>query len=307
MRWALLFSGQGTQHPTMLPWLDESAPLMQALLQHLGRADWRAALADEAWAQDNGHAQLLLTGTALAAWQQIAPRLPAPAAVAGYSVGELAAFSAAGVFAADVALQMAQQRAAAMTRCAERMPGALASVSGVPRAVLDSWLAEPAGAGLALAIDIDPQTAVVGGPVPALRALVARAESAGARAGLLRVGLASHTPAMRTASEAMAAVLDGQLLHPPGLPLWSNAEAAPVRDARQAAQVLARQIAQPVRWAELLQALRDRQPACVLEIGPGQALAAMWRRRFPEIPARSADEFRSARGLCEWLLRQLDG
>jgi hypothetical protein len=30
----------------------------------------------------------------------------------------------------------------------------------------------------------------------------------------------------------------------------------------------------------------------------------MWNERYPQIPARSADEFRSARAIAEWVLRQ---
>src|SRR5690349_3181970 len=102
MGYALVFSGQGLQHPGMLGWLAPDETLQQ-LDDELG-AGWRARLADPAWAGRNDRAQLLLTGLALAAWSQLAPRLPPPAIVAGYSVGELAAFSAAGVFARDTAL-----------------------------------------------------------------------------------------------------------------------------------------------------------------------------------------------------------
>ena len=84
----------------MLPWLREDA-IIRAMCDRLGTPDWRAAAADAAWAQRNQHAQALLTGLALAAWSQLAPALPSPTAVAGYSVGELAAFSVAGVFDAQ--------------------------------------------------------------------------------------------------------------------------------------------------------------------------------------------------------------
>ena len=96
MSFALLFSGQGTQHPAMLPWLADDG-LVRDMCARLGVDDWRRALADPAWAQRNDNAQTLLTGLALAAWNQLAPQVASPAAVAGYSVGELAAFSAAGV------------------------------------------------------------------------------------------------------------------------------------------------------------------------------------------------------------------
>ena len=74
MSFALLFSGQGTQHPDMLPWLADDA-IVRTMCRQLGIRDWRAAAADPQWSQRNANAQTLLTGLALAAWQQIAPAL----------------------------------------------------------------------------------------------------------------------------------------------------------------------------------------------------------------------------------------
>ena len=44
----------------------------------------------------------------------------------------------------------------------------------------------------------------------------------------------------------------------------------------------------------------------VLEIGPGQALARMWNERYPDVPARSCDEFRSAAGIANWVAGVVD-
>jgi [acyl-carrier-protein] S-malonyltransferase len=52
-----------------------------------------------------------------------------------------------------------------------------------------------------------------------------------------------------------------------------------------------------------MEGIAARRVSCVLEIGPGQALARMWNERFPQIPARSADEFRSAAGIAAWVAR----
>ena len=75
MSFALLFSGQGNQHPAMLPWLADDA-LVHDMCAQLGVDDWRRALADPHWAERNDNAQTLLTGLALAAWAQLAPMRP---------------------------------------------------------------------------------------------------------------------------------------------------------------------------------------------------------------------------------------
>ena len=73
--------------------------------------------------------------------------------------------------------------------------------------------------------------------------------------------------------------------------------------AEQAGHALSLQIAQTVRWDGCMENIRSRQVDCVLEIGPGAALARMWNQRYPDVPARSADEFRTASAVVDWVLR----
>ena len=130
---ALLFPGQGTQHPAMLPWLedcDAARPLLARLAAELG-GDWRARLADTAWSQSNAVAQLLVTGASLAAWSALSTVLPRAVAVAGYSVGELGACVAAGMLQPDDAMTLAVRRAAAMDACAVDGAAGLLGVSDV--------------------------------------------------------------------------------------------------------------------------------------------------------------------------------
>ena len=90
MSLALLFPGQGTQYAGMLSWLESeprAIPVLAAMATDLGQ-DWRARLNDEAWSRTNRVAQSLMTGVTLAAWQALAPYLPQPTVVAGYSVGD---------------------------------------------------------------------------------------------------------------------------------------------------------------------------------------------------------------------------
>ena len=298
MAWALVFSGQGGQHPGMLPWLAEDA-LTRSVGARLGVADWRASLADADWGARNAHAQCLLTGLALAAWAQLAPLVPPPAAIAGYSVGELAAFSAAGVFDAATALDLAQARAAAMDRCAAQAPGSLLGLSQCAPAVLERLLADRS---LAIAIRNGIDSVVLGGPPAALAWAEAAARAAGAHATPLRVAVASHTPAMQPAAAAFAERLAGVPLARPHTLLFSNA-ADRIASAAQAGQALAAQIATTVRWDECMDNLHARGVDRVLEIGAGQALARLWNQRHPGVPARAADEFRSAQAIAAWLAR----
>jgi [acyl-carrier-protein] S-malonyltransferase len=298
MGFAIAFSGQGMQHAAMLPWLADG-PLVERTCRELGVDDWRARLDDAAWASRNLHAQVLLTGLNLAAWAQLSSALPPPAAVAGYSVGELASFAAAGVFDVDTALALAGTRARAMDRCADAVPGGLLAVSGLAPAQIEPLCAQ---SGSAIAIDNGEHAVVLGGPHAALEAAERIVQSAGAHCTRLKVDVASHTPWMRAAADEFALALSALPLRAPQWPLFSNTGDR-IMSGEQAAQALALQIAQTVRWSACMEHLQMRRVRCVLEIGPGAALARIWNQRFPEVPARSADEFRSASAIVAWVRR----
>lgn len=302
MSLALLFPGQGAQHADMLPWLDsqaDAAPALRALSHQLGR-DWRAGLAEPAWTNANAVAQPLLAGVCIAAWQTLATRLPSPAVVAGYSVGELAAFSVAGVFDAATALALAAARAQAMNDSVAGQDTGLLALQG-PGALRLAVAAE----GLSIAIRINTDRVIVGGDAGALDEHAARWTATGLRCTRLPIAIASHTPFMTPAVAAFAQRLAAEDLQPARTPVICNFNACALRQPTQLTTALAGQIASTVRWDECMDAIAERQVSCVLEVGPGTSLAAMWRERHPGIPVRSVDEFGSADGVAAWVRGQL--
>ncbi|SEB00919.1 acyltransferase domain-containing protein [Variovorax sp. YR216] len=300
MSYALIFSGQGMQHPDMLAWLAEGE-LLRHVQRDLGH-DWRERLRDPDWAGRNANAQLLLTALGLAAWTALAPHHPAPAVVAGYSVGEVAAFAAAGVYDAPTAIDLVRHRAELMDRDAERCDCGLIAVSGLGAEALDALCAD---FGLAVAIRNGAVNVVLGGPAAALAPAAEAAQRLGGHVTRLNVHVASHTRWMTDAARSFEALLAPRSFGSPRVPLLSNVGGR-VRDADQAKAALARQIDHTVHWDECMESIAARRVRCVLEIGPGQALARMWNERQADIPARSADEFRSIEGVIGWIERHID-
>nr|AGU11475.1 Acyl transferase domain [uncultured organism] len=303
MTLALLFPGQGVQHPDLMHWLDgdpAAAGPLAAMATRLG-ADWRVRLADEAWATSNRVAQCLMTGTSLAAWRALERRLPPPMAVAGYSVGELAAFGAAGVFDDEAALSLADARGQAMDACAAGHGAGLLSANGVAPATVTS-LCERFD--LDVAIDIAPDRVVLGGEKAALAAASAELQADGADVVWLKVRIASHTRWMRTASDSFAGHLV-PLAWRPAVP-WvvTNLDGTAQRGVAPLKRALAGQIASTVRWRDAMDTLAERRPGCVLEVGAGSALSRLWRIRCPDIPVRSVDEFNSVSAVVNWVSRQ---
>ena len=217
MMWGLMFSGQGTLHAQMLPWIARNE-MIDRLEGELG-PDWRADLEMPEKAAQNGRAQRVLTATSCAAWQQLKPLVEPPAIIAGYSVGELAAYGAAEVFDAAEALRLAGARAACMDAAAVGTETGLLAVSGAEPAALEALRGKH---GLGCAICIDAGSVVFGGPRAALRQAAREAEQFGWRATVLQVALASHTRWMAGAVEPFARVLDGVPMRAPTCTLFSS-------------------------------------------------------------------------------------
>jgi [acyl-carrier-protein] S-malonyltransferase len=305
MSLALLFPGQGTQHAAMLPWLDGQAAAQNTLARlavDIG-ADWRQRLSSAAWAGDNVHAQSLLTATSVAAWQCLAPLLPAPAVAAGYSVGELAAFCAAGVYGGASALRLARARARAMSASVAGLHTGLLAVRGLSAAAVAATCRQH---GLALAIQMAPDRVVLGGPDAALQAAEAMLTAAGAQGTRLTVGLASHTPWMRAAAREFALHLQAVEFRAPHCTLVCNLGGTALRQPAELQHALAGQIDHTVRWSACLDAVAERGVRCVLEVGPGTTLSRLWIERGSAVPARSVDEFHSPEAIQRWVLSALN-
>lgn len=300
MRLALLFSGQGGQ--TVAHWQQVQAgidgELGPAILQALpGIAELDSTVNPEKLAK-NKIAQPLIFAQQMLLWAQLQSRLPRPICAAGYSLGEMAACSAAGAFTAAEGVAMCAERAAAMDGAAAGEHGMLA-VLGLDDALV-ATLADAAG--LAVAIRNAPRHLVVAGPLAGIAAVADKFAAAGAsRLVHLAVHTPSHTSVLAQAAVDFKKHLDLLPDRRLAFPVLSAIDATVARTARPALDALARQICTPLDWAACLQTVREMQPDAVLEIGPGNALAKLFGELAPEIPVRACDDFRSIDGIVRWL------
>lgn len=304
MSYALLFSGQASQHPAMLPWLEAepgAVDILRGMSARLG-LDWRAQLHDAERRSDNAFAQVLITGTSLAAWTALQNQLAErPAVVAGYSVGELPAFACAGVFSPEQALDLAAQRAGLMDAAVSGQKTGLLSVSGLPEAAV---LAACTGLHLECAIRISASQGVFAGADDTLSQAAPLLVGLGAVCKRLDIRVASHSSWMQSAAQAFSEVLGPLAFAPPMAPIALNALGVLSRKPNDLRAALSQQIASTVQWSACLEAVAERQVSCVLEIGAGSALARMWNERYPQIPARSLDDFQQLKGAVDWLERK---
>ena len=306
MTLAILLSGQGAQHPAMFALTadrPEAQGVFEAARPLLGGTDPRDLAKAGQDLHGNRTGQILCCVAALAGWSVIAADRPGRAIVAGYSIGDLAAWGVAGRFDAATVLRLAAARAEAMD-AASGDGYALAGIRGIGLDALEN-LARRHGSHLAIRNAAD--SGVVGGQREALEALCREATAQGAqRAVPLDVRTPSHTPLLAEASERFRALLAEATLHrpPPSAPrLLSGLDGAAVFRPEAGLDKLAAQIARTIDWAACLEACGEYGTTHVLELGPGHALATMAQAALPEAKVHALDAFRSVDGVREWIGR----
>jgi [acyl-carrier-protein] S-malonyltransferase len=266
-----------------------------------GRDPRQMVAADPAPAlHHNRIGQILCALQALAAAALLRQILPIDLIVAGYSVGEVAAWGVGGQLSPALALELVARRAEAMD-AASPVGDGLLFVRGLPRGQIDSLCRRHA---VWVAI-VNPQEAfVLGGAGGALDALAVEAAAAGAsRVTRVGVDVASHTPRLAAATTAFRKmILDAPLRSCPHIRLLSGIDAEAVLDPRAGAEKLALQISHPLAWSACLTACVEAGGTTFLELGPGRALAQMAASVAPDARSRSLDDFSTADGVAAWLL-----
>jgi [acyl-carrier-protein] S-malonyltransferase len=303
---AILCSGQGAQHPAMFDLVancPEAEPVFAAAADALGqdpRRFVREAAPADLFSDFSG--QILCGTQAFAAWAALGTVRSARAVIAGYSIGELAAWGCAGALNELSTLRLAQRRAALMDAAAPSDSG-LAAITGVRRRILEPILTRHA---LSIAIVNDVDSFTVGGPRAALRAACEEAAARGAkRTVMLPVTVPSHTPLLSKATEQFRVILREASPRLPraGYRLLSGIDGETVLDIETGIDKLARQISTTIDWAACLESCRSAGAVAALELGPGTTLSRMASTLFPDGRARSVEEFRSLAGLRTWLQR----
>ncbi len=304
---AILCSGQGEQHAGMFDLVRDcpaAEPVFAASAVALGRDPRKLVRDDGPLLFEGKTAQILCCAQALATWRALEDALHGRAVVAGYSVGEIAAWACAGALKGDAGFfDLVARRAAAMAAASPPDHG-LAGIIGLSRALLEPVTRSHGGY---IAIVNDEDSFVVGASAKGLEEICAVASARGARRAVrLRVSVPSHTLFLTGAVDVFRRALDdaSPRLPEPGYRLLSGIDGDTVFDLKSGLDKLARQIATELDWAACLDSCRAAGAVRVLELGPGRALSGMAAPLFPEGAVRSSEDFRTVAGLRIWLARQ---
>lgn len=302
----LVAPGQGAQTPGFLtPWLEvpgfrERLAWLAACadldLEHFGTE----ASADEI--RDTAITQPLLVASGLVSALALFPH-PVDAfrrigAVAGHSVGEIAAAAGAGVMSAEQAMVLVRERGRAMSAAARREDTSMLAVLGGDEQVVLAKLAE---------YDLTPANINGGGQIVAAGAVDAieklKADPPeGARLRALQVGGAFHTSYMAGAVEGLRALAGAVTTRDPRTRVLSNRDGSVVHSGAELLGRLVDQVALPVRWDLVMRTMKDLGVTAVIEMPPAGTLTGLVRRALPGVETlalKTPDDLDAARRLVE--------
>lgn len=285
MKIAFVFPGQGSQSVGMLaPWAgnaavaDVVARAGRALEQDLG-ALIEQGPAEQLNLTTNTQPAMLTAGVAcFEAWRAAGGRMPD--IVAGHSLGEYAALTAAGTLALEDAVRLVRIRADAMQAAVPVGTGAMAAILGLDDDAVRAACVQAAQGEVVEAVNFNaPAQVVIAGHKAAVERACEAAKAAGAkRALVLPVSAPFHSSLLRPAADVLARALAEATLQAPGVPVLNNVDVAQPTDPAAIRDALVRQAWHPVRWVETLRAMKALGVTHVIECGPGKVLAGLTKR-----------------------------
>jgi len=291
---AFVFPGQGSQSVGMLSaWGDH--PAVRSTLEEASTAlgeDVAALIANgpkEVLDLTTNTQPVMLTAGIACYRAWLAEGGAVPAAVAGHSLGEYTALVAAGALTLADALPLVRLRAQAMQDAVPVGQGGMAAILGLDADVVRQGCAQAAAeSGEAVeAVNFnDPKQTVIAGSKAGVEKGCEVLKALGAKRALpLPVSAPFHSSLMKPAAERLRERLVSIALATPQIPVVNNIDVAVQVDADAIRDALYRQAFGPVRWVELVQALKARGIGHVVECGPGKALAGMVKRIDAELVA----------------------
>lgn len=198
-----------------------------------------------------------------------------PAMVAGHSLGEFSALTAAGALKFEDALKLVSARARAMQKACEIKPSTMAAVLALP----DEKVEEICNGidGVVVAANYNcPGQVVISGEVEAVNAACEAAKAAGAkRALVLKVGGGFHSPMMEPARQELAEAIAATEFSTPVCPVYQNVDARPYTDPEEIKQNLIAQLTAPVRWTQSVQNMIADGATEFISVGPGSVLSGL--------------------------------
>ena len=276
---AFVFAGQGAQYSGMGQSLCEMSPAARAVFDVADKLrpgtsqQCFTAPVEELSLTEN--TQPCLYCVDLAAAEALEEAGVRPDCVAGFSLGEVAALSVAGVFSPEEGFDFVCKRGQAMQKAGEENPGAMAAVLKLTNEQVEELCQ---GFEQVWPVNYNcPGQLVCAGEAAQIDAFCEKVQQAGGRAKKLAVSGGFHSPFMESASEELREVLGDVDVREPEVPVYANLNARPYT-AGSAKELLIQQVKNPVRWQETVERLAQLGVDTFIECGPGKTLCGLIRK-----------------------------
>ncbi|HCY61717.1 MAG TPA: [acyl-carrier-protein] S-malonyltransferase [Oxalobacteraceae bacterium] len=284
-KFAFVFPGQGSQAVGMLNGFTGNAAVEQTIAEasdalqfDLGKLIAEGPKEDLDLTTNTQPVMLTAAVATYRAW--LAAGGPAPAVVAGHSLGEYSALVAAGVIAFKDAVPLVRFRAQAMQEAVPVGQGGMAAILGLSDEDVRSACAEAAQGQVVEPVNFNaPAQVVIAGHKEAVERACQAAKDKGAKRALpLPVSAPFHSSLLKPASDRLREYMADVNFSAPQIPVINNVDVAIVTDPVIIKEALVRQAASPVRWVESVQKMAGSGITHVVECGPGKVLAGLTKR-----------------------------
>ncbi|MBP3332127.1 MAG: ACP S-malonyltransferase [Tidjanibacter sp.] len=198
-----------------------------------------------------------------------------PDMVAGHSLGEFSALTAAGALDFEDGLRLVSIRAQAMQKACETNPSSMAAIIGLSNEVIENVCAETEGIVIAANYNC-PGQVVISGADDSIEKACEKLKAAGAKRALkLNVSGAFHSPLMEPARAELENAIASTPFKTPSCPVYQNVDAKPHTDAQEIKANLIAQLTSPVRWTQIVQNMVADGADKFEELGPGKVLQGL--------------------------------
>lgn len=296
MALALLFAGQGAQKVGMGRSLFEQSAVARSLYEEANTVlGWDLARVSfegpdtELTQTKVCQPALFVHGMALLAALREAQKLAEVQFALGLSLGEITAYTAAGVFDFATGLRVVAERGRLMQQACERTTGGMAAIIGEERAKV---------AELCRDFDIEaanfnaPGQIIVSGEKSKVEAALAAAKDRGIKKAMsLNVAGAYHSRLMEPARAEFATFLDGVTFAAPKFTVFTNTTGESVSEPAALKQALVKQVVSSVLWEDCMRSAVAAGATEFWELGPGGVLAGLARRTDKSWNVKSFAEF----------------
>jgi len=308
MKLAAVFPGQGSQSPGMLADLASHYKVVVETFaeasEHLGYDLWDMAqngTAEQQRQTEITQPLMFVGGVSVwRVWQEL--NMPVPSYVAGHSLGEYTALTAASAIDFATATKLVALRGKLMASAVEPGVGGMAALLGMDDENVVAMCAElTTDDGVVQAVNFNsPGQVVISGHLTALENACVVAKDKGARkAMLLPVSVPNHSSLMQPAQAELAAAIDDADFVAPKIPVVQNAEAVVLDSVDAITASLKNHVVNPVYWTDSIRYMAGKGVTELVELGPGKVLVGLCKRIDKSITTHAIESLAAVEKLIE--------